>query len=148
LFHYPQSVFHFSLYFLSPHNNVFRGRIQLVDDDEFVILGCDGIWDCLSNEKAVEFVLERINVKSITEIGIEMLDSIISINPQTTQGIGGDNMTILIVDLQPQKRTNVPPTSIATSTSTSRPTPIQPPPSIATTSTTITSTSEIDNSTK
>jgi hypothetical protein len=47
-----------------------------------------------------------------------MLDSIISVNPQTTQGIGGDNMTILIVDLQPQKRTNVTTTSIATTTTT------------------------------
>jgi serine/threonine protein phosphatase PrpC len=94
-------------------------RIQLTDDDEFVVLGCDGIWDCLTNEKAVEFVRERIDTKSLTAIGIEMLDSIISVNPQTTQGIGGDNMTILIVDLQPQKRTNVPSTnSIATATTT------------------------------
>lgn len=74
------------------------------DMDEFIILGCDGIWDCLTNEKAVEFVLSRIDNKSPTEIGVEMLNSIISDDPRSTQGIGGDNMTIMIIDLQPEQR--------------------------------------------
>ena len=42
--------------------------------------------------------------KTPTEIGIEMLDEIISVDPRVTQGIGGDNMTIMIVDLQPHSR--------------------------------------------
>lgn len=33
-----------------------------------------------------------------------MLDQIISVDPRVTQGIGGDNMTVMIVDLQPNKR--------------------------------------------
>ena len=66
--------------------------------------GCDGIWDCLTNEKAVEFVRERIGRMTPTEIGVEMLDTIISDDPRNTQGIGGDNMTIMIIDLQPNTR--------------------------------------------
>jgi len=87
-------------------SNPFSGidRVTLEDTDEFVILGCDGIWDCLTNEQAVEFVRQRISVKSPTEIGVEMLDTIISDDPRATQGIGGDNMTIMIIDLQPQTR--------------------------------------------
>ena len=33
-----------------------------------------------------------------------MLDEIISVDPRATQGIGGDNMTIMVIDLQPHRR--------------------------------------------
>lgn len=79
-------------------------QVSLQPKDEFVILGCDGIWDCLSNDQAVKFVRDRIDTKTPTEIGTEMLDEIISDDPRATQGIGGDNMTVLIVDLLPSTR--------------------------------------------
>ena len=78
--------------------------MQLNASDEFIIIGCDGIWDCLTNEQAVAYVRARIAQKSPTDIGAEMLDEIISVDPRVTQGIGGDNMTVMIVDLQPQSR--------------------------------------------
>lgn len=79
-------------------------QVTLNSDDEFIILACDGIWDCLTNEEAVKYVLDRIDTQSPKDIGIEMLDSIISIDPRVTQGIGGDNMTVMIVDLKPETR--------------------------------------------
>ena len=48
----------------------------------------------------------RIDRMTPTEIGEEMLSEIISDDPRVTQGIGGDNMTIMIIDLQPQSRKN------------------------------------------
>jgi protein phosphatase 1G len=91
---------HAELTFHHPHGR----RIKLEPDDEFIILGCDGIWDCLTNENAVKFVHERIDEKLTTEIGIEMLDTIISEDPRVTQGLGGDNMTIMVIDLQSASR--------------------------------------------
>ena len=52
----------------------------------------------------MKYVRDRIDGKTPVEIGTEMLDQIISVDPRETQGIGGDNMTIMIVDLQPLKR--------------------------------------------
>jgi len=72
--------------------------------DEFIILGCDGIWDCLTNEECVKYVYDRIDSKTPQEIGAEMLDDIVSADPRASQGIGGDNMTIMIVDLLPHTR--------------------------------------------
>ena len=79
-------------------------QVVLQEGDEFLLLGCDGIWDCLTNEQAVDFVMNRIDSMSPTEIGAEMLDQIISDDPRVTQGIGGDNMTIMIVDLKASTR--------------------------------------------
>ena len=79
-------------------------QVTLDSQDEFIILGCDGIWDCLTNEQAVKYVRDRIDTKTPAQIGIEMLDEIISEDPRATQGIGGDNMTIMIIDLQPHQR--------------------------------------------
>mmetsp|Transcript_13256 Transcript_13256/g.31332 ORF Transcript_13256/g.31332 Transcript_13256/m.31332 type:complete len:611 (+) Transcript_13256:311-2143(+) len=76
----------------------------LREGDEFIILGCDGIWDCLTNEECVKYVRDRIDRKPPHEIGAEMLDEIVSADPRASQGIGGDNMTIMIVDLLPATR--------------------------------------------
>jgi protein phosphatase/protein phosphatase 2C family protein 2/3 len=52
-----------------------------------------------------KYVREQIDTKTPVEIGIEMLDEIISEDPRSTQqGIGGDNMMIMVIDLQPQQR--------------------------------------------
>lgn len=80
--------------------------MKLDPTDEFFILGCDGIWDCLTNEQAVAYVRERIDTKTPTQIGVEMLDAIISEDPRASQGIGGDNMTVMIVDLLPHTRSH------------------------------------------
>ena len=82
----------------------FHDSVTLDERDEFIIIGCDGIWDCLTNEKAVEYVRDRIGTKTPAEIGTEMLDEILSDDPRASQGIGGDNMTVMIIDLQPAKR--------------------------------------------
>mmetsp|Transcript_576 Transcript_576/g.744 ORF Transcript_576/g.744 Transcript_576/m.744 type:complete len:591 (-) Transcript_576:264-2036(-) len=79
-------------------------QVTLQSNDEFIIIGCDGIWDCLTNEQAVAYVRDRIDSQTPTQIGIQMLNDIVSNDPRQTQGIGGDNMTILIVDLLPNQR--------------------------------------------
>ena len=82
----------------------YKSSTTLRPGDEFIVLGCDGIWDCLSNEECVKYIRDRIDSKTPREIGMEMLDEIVSADPRASQGIGGDNMTIMIVDLLPHSR--------------------------------------------
>jgi protein phosphatase 1G len=73
----------------------------LTDEDEFIILACDGIWDCKTNQEAVDFIRPRLLAgdKKLSEIVEELLDDCIADDPRKTTGLGGDNMTCLIVEV-------------------------------------------------
>jgi hypothetical protein len=45
-----------------------------------------------------------MDTKSPVDIGTELLNDILSQDPRATQGIGGDNMTVMIIDFQPHSR--------------------------------------------
>lgn len=71
---------------------------QLSDEDEFFVLACDGIWDCLSSQQVVDFIrLKVAEGKELTEIGEMMCEHCLAPDTSSAAGIGCDNMTILIV---------------------------------------------------
>ncbi|XP_028105422.1 probable protein phosphatase 2C 60 isoform X2 [Camellia sinensis] len=39
--------------------------VELCDDDEFIVLACDGIWDCMSSQQLVDFLREQLNTKFV-----------------------------------------------------------------------------------
>jgi len=76
--------------------------------DEFLIVACDGIWDVMDNQEVVDFVHERLpqQLKSgrpLSGIMEELMDHCISPDLSTTNGLGGDNMTAMIVLLEAPK---------------------------------------------
>lgn len=71
-------------------------------NDEFMILACDGVWDVLSNEDVVHFIRQRLPMTPNTNVSLsqileDMLDACLSPDLNSTRGLGGDNMTAVLV---------------------------------------------------
>ena len=49
----------------------------ITSECEFIIVGCDGIWDCLTNQEACDYIKQRIGKKGfLSKILEEMMDNI------------------------------------------------------------------------
>ena len=81
--------------------------MPLHKDVEFIILACDGIWDCKSSDQVIQYFKQLLPVhgtsnKEVHLCNHKLLDEIC---PDTfdemrmNDGIGSDNMTIICVDL-------------------------------------------------
>ncbi|KAK2003224.1 protein phosphatase 2C [Colletotrichum falcatum] len=72
---------------------------EMSDDDEFLVIACDGIWDCQSSQAVVEFVRRGIAAKQeLDKICENMMDNCLASNSETG-GVGCDNMTMVIIGL-------------------------------------------------
>lgn len=98
---------------LLPSEQIISSKPDLVTcqreaGDEFLLLACDGIWEVLGNQDAVDFVHDKLprhreEGKPLSWIMEELLDRCLSPDLRKTDGLGGDNMTAMLVLLQGDK---------------------------------------------
>lgn len=68
-------------------------------NDEFVVLACDGIWDCLTSQQVVDFVRRGVKEnQSLPDICESMMNTCLA-PTSGGSGIGCDNMSVCIVAL-------------------------------------------------
>ncbi|KAF9898644.1 Protein phosphatase 2C 2, partial [Lobosporangium transversale] len=70
---------------------------KLTDDDEFLILACDGIWDCMTSQEVVTFVRKGIADNIPLDKLCEMTMDNCLASDTGMAGVGCDNMTMVIV---------------------------------------------------
>ncbi|KDP41954.1 hypothetical protein JCGZ_26972 [Jatropha curcas] len=72
--------------------------VELCDDDEFLVLACDGIWDCMSSQQLVDYVREQLNKeRRLSAICEQVFERCLA---PTASGKGCDNMTMIIVQFK------------------------------------------------
>lgn len=72
---------------------------QVQKDWEFIVLACDGIWDVMTNEDVLQFCRARIGMgMQPEEICEELMNNCLAPDCQMG-GLGGDNMTVVLVCL-------------------------------------------------
>jgi len=76
--------------------------VEIDENDDFMVLACDGIWNVMTSEEVIQFVKERLDNKnseekvSLSKICEELFD--LCLAPDTkNDGSGCDNMTCMIV---------------------------------------------------
>ncbi|KAF8013326.1 hypothetical protein BT93_I1235 [Corymbia citriodora subsp. variegata] len=78
--------------------------VGLCEDDDFIVLACDGIWDCMSSQQLVDFVHEQlISETKLSAVCERVLARCLA--PSTTTGEGCDNMTMILVQFKKPTQT-------------------------------------------
>ncbi|TYI25667.1 hypothetical protein ES332_A05G065800v1 [Gossypium tomentosum] len=73
--------------------------VELCDYDDFLVLACDGIWDCMSSQMLVDFIHEQLRSETKLSVICErILDRCLA--PSTATGEGCDNMTMILVQFK------------------------------------------------
>ena len=68
------------------------------DDIDFIIMGCDGIWEKRSNDEMVDFVYQKMKGGvPLKQIVSDLLLETIAPSVMETQGVGCDNMTCILI---------------------------------------------------
>lgn len=97
-------------------------EIERRESDKFIVLACDGIWDCLTNEQCVALINKKItNFKKRNEIialnnpdNVDFLPRVTELNysipiaeifddilaKDTGNEVGTDNMTCIMIKLK------------------------------------------------
>jgi len=70
---------------------------ELTESDEFIVLACDGIWDCMTSEEVVDFVRREIAQGHPLDRVCESLMERCLAPDSEIGGVGCDNMTVIIV---------------------------------------------------
>ena len=72
---------------------------EISEKDEFIVLACDGIWDCMTNEEVLEYVRDRLGEGKLPHIICEEIMDYCLANEVKPGGVGCDNMSVIITCL-------------------------------------------------
>ena len=78
-------------------------KIENINDCDFCIIACDGIWDCKSNQEVCDFFKDKFKKQpngKISKMIEELFDEILAPDVFTETGVGCDNMSCIVVQFK------------------------------------------------
>ena len=76
---------------------------NLTGDIDFIIIACDGIWDCKTNQEVYDFFTDKFSKEpngKISKFIEELYDEIIAPDVYTDTGVGCDNMSCIVIQFK------------------------------------------------
>ena len=76
---------------------------NLSNDIDFVVIACDGIWDCKTNQEICDFFGDKFKKYpdgKISKFIEELFDEIIAPDVYTDTGVGCDNMSCIVIQFK------------------------------------------------
>lgn len=75
------------------------------ENDKFIMLACDGIWDCLPSKECIKLLEKKVEnhkasfgeKSNLTKPVEEMFSEILAPNLDAEDGVGTDNMTAILI---------------------------------------------------
>ena len=88
---------------------------QLCKSDRFIVIACDGIWEKLTSQDCVTLLTDKLKKVDVSSAIEEMFQSCICKSMDPEDGdcdfTGCDNMTLLVIELDPSYTSTLPETS-------------------------------------
>ncbi|KAI8888763.1 PP2C-domain-containing protein [Backusella circina FSU 941] len=70
---------------------------SITEHDEFLVLACDGIWDCMTNQQVVNYIRQQLADKTkLDSICEDIMDYCLAPTSEGG-GVGCDNMSVMII---------------------------------------------------
>ena len=79
-------------------------KVSRQANDQFIMMACDGIWDCVTSEEGIERMREALSKRKssepITGCIEDLFDNIIASDILSSGGVGTDNMTCILIEFK------------------------------------------------
>ena len=75
----------------------------LSNDIDFIVIACDGIWDCKTNQEICDFFMDKFQKEpeeKISKFIEDLYDEILAADVYTETGVGCDNMSCIVIQFK------------------------------------------------
>ena len=81
-------------------------KMSLTSEDKFIVVACDGIWDCLTSQECVDLFTKSVKARKANDNQAKVVESMFDqivckdLHAPDCDGSGTDNMTCILIEIK------------------------------------------------